>query len=179
MSWRPRWARFFLWLSILSGGLCAGAKLFDLRVLAGAWSASPPESLSLLPYGAKYPVDTGEFFQPIGALFLLAVVGMAISGWTTPWRYRVLLIIPAVLVTAGWVFTVLWFWPRNAALWAVARGAPGAEQDPVVIAGMAREWVRYDWVRVAILMVSFVCSVRAISVAFPAPANPALPPAGG
>lgn len=179
MARRARLTRFFLWMSILAGGLCAGAKWFDLRVLAGAWSAAPPESLSLLPYGERFPVDTGEFFQPIGVAALLAALGAAICGWKTPWRYRVLVVVPAVLGVAVWVLTVLWFWPRNAELWAVARGAAGAEQDPAQVARMAREWVRYDWVRVGILLVSFVCSVRAISVAFPAREDSTSPKPGG
>jgi hypothetical protein len=167
MPFRPRLTRFFLWLSVLSSGITLGAKLFDLRVLAGAWSNSPPESLSLLPYGANYPVDTGEFFQPIGLVCLVAALGAMIAGWKTPWRFRALLVIPAALILACWVFTVLWFWPRNAALWAVARGTANAVQDRDQIIRMAREWVRYDWLRIATLTVSFVCAIRAISVPLP------------
>jgi len=37
---------------VFGWGILLGSKLFDLRVLAGAWSASPPESLSLMPYGS-------------------------------------------------------------------------------------------------------------------------------
>jgi hypothetical protein len=171
MRWRPRLTRFFLWFCVLTGGICLGAKLFDLRVLVGAWSASPPESLSLLPYGAKYPVDTGEFFQPLGAALLVGLLGAAISGWKTPASYRVWLLIPFVMVLAGWILTVLWFWPLNGALWAVARGAPDAVQDRAEIVRMTRQWVTCDWLRVAILTVSFVSSVRAISVPYAAPAD--------
>jgi hypothetical protein len=65
------------------------------------------------------------------------------------------------------VFTVLWFWPANARLWAAARAAPEALQDPAEIAKLVRRWVRYDWLRVAVGMTGFVCTVRAISVPFP------------
>ena len=41
-------------MSVLAWGLLVGGKLFDLRVLVGAWSAAPPESLSLLPYGPRW-----------------------------------------------------------------------------------------------------------------------------
>ena len=50
MGWRFLLLRFFLWVSVIAWGVVLGAKLFDLLVLAGAWSAAPPESLSLLPY---------------------------------------------------------------------------------------------------------------------------------
>ena len=39
-----RATKAFLWLAVLVGGPLLGAKLFDLVVLAGAWSANPPHS---------------------------------------------------------------------------------------------------------------------------------------
>ena len=166
-AWRERLTRFFLWISVLAWGVLLGAKLFDLRVLVGAWSASPPQSLSMLPYGPRYPVDTGEFFIPSSAALLLAAFGALISGWKTPWKYRVWLAQSAAMILATLIFTVSAFWPRNAALWAVAKGAPTAMKDPDAIALMVREWVRYDWLRVAMATVGFVSSVRAISIPFP------------
>jgi hypothetical protein len=161
----------FLWISVLIWGLLLGAKLFDLRVLVGAWSASPPESLSLLPYGARYPVDTGQFFLPIAATLLLATFGALISGWKTPARYRVWLVLSAMMILVTLIFTVVAFWPRNAALWAVARGSPTAIKDPAEVVRMVREWVTYDWLRIAMGTVGFVSSVRAISLPIPAPTD--------
>lgn len=171
MSWRARLTRMFLWISVLIWGLLLGAKLFDLRVLVGAWSASPPESLSLLPYGARYPVDTGQFFLPIAATLLLATFGALISGWKTPARYRVWLVLSAMMILVTLIFTVVAFWPRNAALWAVARGSPTPIKDPAEVVRMVREWVTYDWLRIAMGTVGFVSSVRAISLPIPAPTD--------
>jgi hypothetical protein len=136
-------------------------------VLVGAWSASPPESLSLLPYGTRYPVDTGEYFLPSSVALLVCSIGALIAGWKTPAGFRALLAVPAVMLFVTLVFTVLWFWPANAALWAVAKGAPGAMTDPQAVTDLVRRWVAYDWVRVAVGMIGLVCSVRAISIPFP------------
>jgi len=159
----------FLWISVLAWGILLGGKLFDLRVLVGAWSASPPESLNLLPYGPRFPVDTGDYFFPSSVALLVCSFGGLIAGWNTPWRFRVLLAVPAVMLLATLMFTVLWFWPANAALRAVARGAPDAIRDPVEVIRLVRQWVNYDWLRVAVGTMGFVSSVRAISVPFPAP----------
>jgi hypothetical protein len=167
MSWRGRITRMFLWISVLAWGILVGGKLFDLRVLVGAWSASPPESLSLLPYGHRYPVDTGDYFLPSSVALLVCSFGSLIAGWNTPSRFRTLLAVPAVMLLVTLVFTVLWFWPANAALWAVARGAPNAIQDHAEVAELVRQWVKFDWLRVAVGMAGFVCSIRAISVPFP------------
>jgi len=157
----------FLWISVLAWGILVGGKLFDLRVLAGAWSASPPQSLSLLPYGPRFPVDTGDYFFPSSVALLVCSFGGLIAGWNTPARFRVLLAVPAVMLLVTLVFTVLWFWPANAALWAVARGAPSAMRDPAEVTALVTQWVRYDWLRVAVGMAGFVCSIRAISIPFP------------
>jgi len=164
---RERVTRFFLWILVIAWGILLGAKLFDLRVLVGAWSASPPESLSLLPYGPRYPVDTGEFFIPSSAALLLASLGALISGWKTPPHYRILLLLSAVMIFATLIFTVLAFWPRNAALWAVAKGSPNAITDTAMIRAMVREWVAFDWLRIAMGTVGYVAVIRAISVPFP------------
>lgn len=168
MSWRVRMTRMLLWISVLAWGILLGGKLFDLRVLAGAWSASPPGSLSLLPYGPNYPVDTGQYFFPSSVALLVCSFGALITGWKTPPSYRVWLVLPAVMMLVTLIFTVLWFWPRNAALWAIAKGSPTAIRDPAEVVRLARQWVTYDWLRVAMGAVGFVSAIRAISVPFPA-----------
>ena len=93
------------------------------------------------------------------------------AGWNTAPRFRLLLAVPAVMLLVTLVFTVLWFWPANRALWAVARGAPNALQDQAQVVSLVRQWVSYDWVRVAVGFIGFLCSIRAISVPFPVPTD--------
>jgi hypothetical protein len=164
---QQKWTRAFLWISVIAWGLLVGAKLFDLRVLVGAWSASPPESLILLPYGPRWPVDTGDFFIPSSAALLLATLGALIAGWRTPAYYRLILALSAAMIFGVLILTVTEFWPRNAALWRVARGAPNALHDHDEIFKMVHDWVVLDWVRVALGGVGFLASIRAISVPFP------------
>ena len=162
---RPRLTRMFLWLSILAAGIGLGAKIFDLLVLAGAWGASPPSSLKLMPYGAAYPIDPGNFFQPLSAILLLAIAGALIGGWKTPWEYRVWLWLPLLMFILIWIFTPTVFWPMISELWGVGRGRI-VESDAQVVQ-LVRRWVIYDWLRVAAIAVAFLSSVRAISVPFP------------
>jgi hypothetical protein len=168
---RMRLTRLFLWISVIAWGILLGGKLFDLRVLVGAWSASPPESLSLLPYGPRWPVDTGEYFFPSSVALLVCSFGALIAGWKTPLRYRAWLTLPPFMMLATLVFTILWFWPQNAALWAVAQGAPTAETDPSIVREMVQRWVAYDWLRVAMGFIGLIAAVKAISVPFPALPN--------
>ena len=166
MSWRVRLMRAFLWVSVLAWGIGVGAKLYDLRVVAGAWSAAPPQSLTLLPYGPRFPVDPGKFFIPTSLSTLAGAFGALILGWKTPFRYRVWLWLSAVLILPVWVFTAVAFWPSNAALYAAASAASGAKGEAEVIQ-LARQWVIYDWWRVAMMGAGFISAVRAISIPFP------------
>jgi len=172
---RERATRFFLWVSVIAWGVLLGAKLFDLRVLVGAWSASPPESLDLLPYGPRFPVDTGDFFIPSSAALLLATLGATISGWRTKSWYRNLLVLSTAAIFVTLIFTVVAFWPRNAALWAYASGATDAIRDSNAIIAMVRQWVLFDWLRIAVASVGYVASIRALSVPFPAVESVSIP----
>jgi hypothetical protein len=160
--------RGLLWVSVIAWGILVGGKLFDHVVLVGAWSANPPESLSLLPYGDRFPVDTGDYFFPSSVALLLCSLGLFFSGWRTPWRYRFSLFLPPLMLLVILVFTIRWFWPANADLWHVAQGAPDAMQDPNEIATMVRQWVVFDRVRIVAGLVAFLLCVWAISVPFPA-----------
>lgn len=110
MTGRQRIARAFLWLAVLAGGPLVGAELFDLLALAGAWSANPPASLAIMPYGRAWPVDTGAFFIPFSAAMLVAGFGALVAGWRTPWRYRWLLCVLLIGILLL-VLTVVEFWP--------------------------------------------------------------------
>ena len=55
--------RVFLWIAVFAWAIGLGGKLFDLVAMAGAWSAAPPESLKLMPYGPHYAVDPGRFLR--------------------------------------------------------------------------------------------------------------------
>jgi hypothetical protein len=167
MLWRVRLTRIFLWFSVLAWGTLIGAKLYDLVVLVGAWGAAPPESLTLMPYGPRFPVDPGRFFAPTSLTTLLATFGALISGWNTPWRYRTWLGLSAASIFAVWIFTVIAFWPRNGMLFAAASGAALSLTDRAELVRQVHLWVIYDWCRIAMMTAGFVSAVRAISVPIP------------
>lgn len=162
----------FLTLAVLVGGPLVGAKLFDLLVLAGAWSADPPQSLAMMPYGKHWPVDTGAFFIPFSALMLIASFGALIAGWKTPWRYRRLLCIPSIGILALLILTVTAFWPMNAALWYHGVGSPRDTITDAESIAMAQRWVRLDWLRVTGATAAFASALRALTLPWPSQVSP-------
>jgi len=142
-------------------------KLYDLVVIAGAWSASPPESLTLMPYGARFPVDPGQFFAPVSATVMLSALGALIAGWDTPWRYREWLAASALSILAVWLFTVIVFWHANGVLYAAASHAGSRLTDRAELVRQADLWVAYDWCRIAMMAAGFLSALRAISMPVP------------
>ena len=162
---RERWTRGFLWVSILGFAVGLGAKLFDLVVLAGAWSASPPASFDLLPYGRRWPVDPGNFFQPLSAIMLIGILGTVIAGWKTPWRYKVWLVVPLIAFVIVWIFTPTVFWPMISELWGIHTGRL-LRSDAQAIQ-LAHRWIVSDSLRTVVIALGFLSSIRAISVPYP------------
>ncbi|MBI1405427.1 MAG: DUF1772 domain-containing protein [Caulobacter sp.] len=172
MPGRETTTKAFLWLAVLVGGPLVGAKLFDLVVLAGAWSANPPQSLAMMPYGKAWPVDTGVFFIPFSAAMLIAAFGALVAGWKTPWRYRWLLCVPSLGILALLVLTVIAFWPVNAALWHHASGSATDTITDAESIALARRWILLDWMRVAGGVAAFVSALRALTLPWPAEVAP-------
>ncbi len=162
---RERLTRAFLWLSVIGWGIGLGAKLFDLLVLAGAWSAAPPASFALLPYGPRWPMDPGDFFQPLSALMAVGMLGALISGWKTRFEYRVWLWLPVIIFLVLWIFTPTVFWPMIRELYGVASGK--LIRSDAELIHLVRRWIIGDWIRVAGIAVGFVSSIQAISMPYP------------
>jgi hypothetical protein len=162
---RERLTRAFLWISVIGWGIGLGGKLFDLLIVAGAWSAAPPASFSLLPYGSRFPLNPGDFFQPLSLPMVVGILGALISGWKTRFEYRVWLWLPVLAFFVIWIFTPTVFWPMIRELYGAASGK--IVRSDAELIHLARRWIIWDWFRVAMIAVGFVSSVRAISMPYP------------
>jgi hypothetical protein len=162
MPWRLRLLQCFLWISVIGWGIGLGAKLFDLIIVAGAWGASPPASLALMPYGPRYPMNPGDFFQPLSLLMLAGMLGALITGWKTRFEYRFWLWLPVIMFLLIWIFTPTVFWPMIHELYGAGSGKIAISNADAI--HLVRRWFIWDWARVAMIAVGFVSSVRSISL---------------
>lgn len=158
----------FLCMCVVGWGIGLGAKLFDLVVVAGAWSAAPPSSFALLPYGKRYPVDPGDFFIPLSAVMAVGVVGSLISGWRTPTQVRFWLWMGLVLFLIIWAITPTVFWPMIRELYGTATGRISATEAESI--QLARRWLVWDWFRASLSAAGFLGYVRALTLSTRTPA---------
>lgn len=162
---RRKLTRVFLWCSVTLWGIALGAKLFDLLVLAGAWGANVPASLAFYPYGKNWPVDPGNFFQPLSALLLIAIVGALWSGWTADRGYRRWLWLSVAAFVLIWLATPTLFWPLINNIYQVARHRVTVPDSEV--SSMVHRWFLYDSIRILVIAAGFFSAVRAISIPYP------------
>jgi hypothetical protein len=160
---RARLLRIFLWIGIIGWGVGLGAKLFDLLVVAAAWGAAPPQSLSLMPYGKLYPVNPGDFFQPLSVLLVVGAVGALVAGWRSPKVYRIGLFVPVIMLVVIWMLTPTIFWPMINDLWGVHKGTLSLSDAQVT--ALVHEWFVWDWLRTALIAAGFASSVQSLATA--------------
>lgn len=162
MSISTRVMRFFLWAAVLGWGIGLGAKLFDLVVVAGAWGAAPPESFALLPYGPRFPMNPGDFFQPLSAVMAIGLLGATISGWRAPLQIRFWLWLGVIMFVVIWAITPTVFWPMIRELYGSANGKMSHTNAELV--QLVHRWIIWDWFRASLIAIGFVASVRALSL---------------
>lgn len=122
-SFRTSFLQIFLWISVFAWGIGLGAKLFELIVLISAWAANPPESLSLLTYGPRWPFNPGDFFQPVSVLLVVGAVGALVSGWNTVRTYKAWLWASLFILLIIWMVTPTIFWPMIRELYGASTGS--------------------------------------------------------
>ena len=153
-----KWLTCILWSLVLGWAVALGAKIFDLLVVATAWGASPPASFQYLPYGKAYPIDPGNFFQPLSILILLSAICALVFGWRTSARRLIFLSLASLVVI--WMFTPTVFWPMLTELWEIHKGR--LSKTEVETVALVHRWFVWDSARIILIAIGFVYSVRAL-----------------
>lgn len=158
---RANWLLVCLWISAVAWGVGLGGKLFELTVVITAWAADPPASLALLPYGPRYPLNPGDFFQPLSALLVVGAVGSLIAGWPTAPTYKLWLWLPFIALLIIWAATPTLFWPMIRDLYYASTGKQPLGE--VAAKALVAKWLWYDWIRTFLSGVGFACALHALS----------------
>ncbi len=158
---RDQWLMIFLWISVIAWSLGLGGKLFELVVVIPAWAANPPTSLALMPYGPQYPFNPGDFFLPLGLVTLIGCLGSVICAWHAPLRYKFLLWVPVGVLLLTAVATPTLFWPMIRELHGAGTGK--TPLGDAAAQALVNKWLLYDWIRCALGIPAFGCSVQALS----------------
>ena len=155
------WLEGFLWLAVICWGIGLGAKLFEFVVVISAWSANPPSSLALMPYGPKFPFNPGDFFQPLSAVLALVIIGVVVSGRKESSSDKRLLWVPLISLLIIWLATPTLFWPMIRGLYGAGTGL--RPLPDLAVHSLVHRWIVLDWLRTFFIAIGFLFSIRAIS----------------
>ena len=158
-----RIAQVLLWLAMLGLSVWVGGTLYQMLVVVPMWSAAPPESVRAFFLGTKYNETIWNFFGPPFMVARLALLlGALLVGWHLP-RHRKWLLVAAVCMAFGVVFTLAYVYPINDVLFAQA----GGNHSPEEIQAMVRQWVMADRARFGVGVIGFLALLRALSIPIP------------
>lgn len=151
----------FLWGHIIFAAVILGGAFYEMRVIGSVWSASLPESLSFMT-NPQYSVKPFRFWRSLGPLPALFLFGTVIFNWQSR-RRRYLILVSFLCVLINMLTTMFYFVPALGIMFSPdGGGLSGAE-----LTALGNNWILGTWGRMALLLVSLVVSVWAMSVPLP------------
>jgi hypothetical protein len=147
-----------LWGYAVMVSLVFGAGVYEVFVVHPAWSRKPPESLAGFVGSPVSRMNLPAFWKPVTALYVLSGLGAVAVGLSAG-RRDVPLIVSAACAVATLAGTLAYFRPMIERLLHEGGGDIPAER----VQSEARRWVRLNWIRVALVAVSWWGALTALA----------------
>lgn len=140
----------FLWLYLAMASLVFGATVYEALVVHPAWSRKPPESFAAFMGTPLGRMNIAAFWMPVAPLFALsAIVSVAVAAIQgTP---NLMLIVSAACAVIAVAWTLAYFRPTVTRLLEQQGGNAPAER----LQAETRRWIALNWIRVALVVVSW------------------------
>jgi hypothetical protein len=147
-----------LWFYSVMVSLVFGAGLYEIFVVHPAWSRKPPESIVGFVGSPISRMNLPAFWKPVSALYTLSGLGtLAVALWAG--SREVPLILSAVCAVSTLAWTLAYFRPTIHRLLQDGGGNIPAGR----LQSDARLWVRLNWIRVALVALSWWGALTALA----------------
>jgi hypothetical protein len=147
-----------LWGYAVMVSVVFGAGMYEIFVVHPAWSRKPPESLVGFVGSPVSRMNLATFWKPLNALYVLSGLGaLAVALWAG--SRDVPLIISAACAVSTLAGTLAYFRPTIERLLQDGGGGIPAGR----VQSEARRWVRLNWIRVALVAVSWWGALTALA----------------
>ncbi|HVF57911.1 MAG TPA: DUF1772 domain-containing protein [Pyrinomonadaceae bacterium] len=156
MSKPPIITQIVLWFFVLSAGILFGGSLFEGVVLTPLWAGSLPESVTQWQYGSIQ----GRFFMVATPLYGLFSLGLIIASRWMPPPQRKWALVAGLSGLVVIVATSLFFLP----ILQKTQATRGAGLSGEEITRLVHQFERWHWGRWALIIVSWVAGLRALSL---------------
>lgn len=139
-----------LWLYAVMASLVLGASVYESLVVHPAWSRKPPESFVGFVGAPISRMNIAEFWKPVAPLYALSGLGVMVAAFRAG-RPAIPLIVSAACAVSGVAWTLVYFRPTVGRF--LERG--GGDAPATRLQSEARRWVLLNWIRVAMVAVSW------------------------
>jgi len=160
MTTRAFITQTILWLFVIFVGIHIGAGVYEVFVITPLWAGMPPESVTgwnPVPQYAINPAKYWGIFSPVVALLTLALL---IAAWLMPPVRRKWALVAGVCLFIVVLSTVLFFVP----ILIKTIGTRGSDFSSGEITTMVNQWVGWNWLRLAVMIVGWLAAIRALSI---------------
>ena len=145
-----------LWFYALMATIVFGAGVYESLVVHPAWSRKPPESFVAFMGAPIGRMNLPAFWAPMAPLYALSgLAALVVALWAG--TASVPLIVSAACAVSAIVWTLVYFRPTIVRFLEAEGGNTPAER----LQSEARRWVLLNWIRVAMVGVSWWGVLRA------------------
>ncbi len=147
-----------LWIYSAMASVIFGSGIYESFVVHPAWSRRPPESFVGFVGSPVSRMNIAAFWAPATPLYALSGLGaLAVALWAG--HRDVPLVISAVCAVAAMAWTVIYFRPRIHRFLDEGGGNTPAGR----LTSEARQWTRLNWIRMALVAVSWWGALTALA----------------
>lgn len=147
--------QFFLWIAVIAWSFWLGGLIYEMVVIMPLWSANLPNSVLEWNARPNFVVNPTRFYLPIVITVILSsLLGMILS-WKTS-NQRLWLILSTVCGVTAFVFTLIYFFPKNDVLFRNQNAGLSGEE----ITAIAHAWLSANYVRAAIMAIGLFSALK-------------------
>ncbi len=152
-------SRILLWLAVIAWGFWLGGLIYEMVVIMPLWSANLPQSVLEWNSRPNFVVNPTRFYLPIVITLILSSLLAMVLNWKSG-NHRIWLILSSVCVITAFVFTIIYFFPKNELLFRNQNAGLSGEE----ITAIANAWIQANWIRFSIMAVGFFAALKAFSL---------------
>jgi Domain of unknown function (DUF1772) len=140
-------AKIMLWLAVVAWALWFGGLVYEMVVIMPLWSTNLPNSVLEWNSRPNFVINPTRFYLPI------------VLNWKSR-SQKTWLILSTVCVITAFVFTLIYFFPKNEVLFRNQIAGLNGEE----ITAIANAWIRGNWIRVGMMTVGFFAALKAFGL---------------
>ena len=148
-----------LWFYSVFASVVFGASIYETLVVHPAWSRQPPESLVGFVGTPISRMNIGAFWAPVAPLFALSGLGALVLAFRAGTEGAPLIVSSTCAVLA--VAWTLAYFRRSTIVRFLEKGGGNTPADR--LRSEARQWVRLNWIRTAMVAVAWWGTLAAMT----------------